>query len=169
MVDVTDSKSVGGDTVWVRVPPPAPRRSKVRFAPTFFYSCGTKERHPPASLLLLSKSNPLRWASIWFFPFFGHFSPVSPLAPGRSKRRACSGFFAKISDPSHRAYCLTSRKKAPCDHRPRRAGIHSAFRLSAGSPAAMPRHFCLYKRSLPSGTLYPIGGMRANVSDGRSC
>ncbi len=24
MVDVTDSKSVGGDTVWVRVPPPAP-------------------------------------------------------------------------------------------------------------------------------------------------
>ena len=23
MVDVTDSKSVGGDTVWVRVPPPA--------------------------------------------------------------------------------------------------------------------------------------------------
>ena len=25
MVDVTDSKSVGGDTVWVRVPPPAPR------------------------------------------------------------------------------------------------------------------------------------------------
>ena len=25
MVDVTDSKSVGGDTVWVRVPPPAPK------------------------------------------------------------------------------------------------------------------------------------------------
>ena len=26
MVDVTDSKSVGGNTVWVRVPPPAPYR-----------------------------------------------------------------------------------------------------------------------------------------------
>ena len=26
MVDVTDSKSVGGDTVWVRVPPPAPNK-----------------------------------------------------------------------------------------------------------------------------------------------
>ena len=26
MVDVTDSKSVGGDTVWVRVPPPAPNQ-----------------------------------------------------------------------------------------------------------------------------------------------
>ena len=24
MVDVADSKSAGGDTVWVRVPPPAP-------------------------------------------------------------------------------------------------------------------------------------------------
>ena len=28
MVDVTDSKSVGGDTVWVRVPPPAPEKGK---------------------------------------------------------------------------------------------------------------------------------------------
>ena len=25
LVDVTDSKSVGSDTVWVRVPPPAPK------------------------------------------------------------------------------------------------------------------------------------------------
>ena len=49
----------------VRIRPSAPRRSKVRFAPTFFYSCGTKERHPPAPLLLLSKSQPLRWVVIW--------------------------------------------------------------------------------------------------------
>ena len=28
MVDVTDSKSVGGNTVWVRVPPPAPEKGK---------------------------------------------------------------------------------------------------------------------------------------------
>ena len=40
---------------------------KVRFATTSFYACGKKRRHPPASLLLLSKSNPLRWASIWFW------------------------------------------------------------------------------------------------------
>ena len=26
-----------------------------------------KRRHPPAPLLLLSKSNPLRWASIWYW------------------------------------------------------------------------------------------------------
>ena len=59
LVDVTDSKSVGGDIVWVRVPPPAPRRSKVRFAPTSFYAHGKKDRRPPAPLLLLSKSQPL--------------------------------------------------------------------------------------------------------------
>ena len=27
MADVTDSKSVGSDTVWVRVPPPAPKKN----------------------------------------------------------------------------------------------------------------------------------------------
>ena len=32
MVDVADSKSAGGDSVWVRVPPPAPRRSKLYIA-----------------------------------------------------------------------------------------------------------------------------------------
>ena len=44
----------------------APRRSKVRFAPTFFYSCGIKERHPPASLRLLSNCDPLCWARSWW-------------------------------------------------------------------------------------------------------
>lgn len=66
LADVTDSKSVGSDTVWVQVPLPAPRRSKVRFAPTSFVPMA-KRRHPPAPLLLLSKSNPLRWASIWYW------------------------------------------------------------------------------------------------------
>lgn len=42
LADVTDSKSVGSDTVWVQVPLPAPRRSKVRFAPTSFCAHGKK-------------------------------------------------------------------------------------------------------------------------------
>ena len=29
LVDVTDSKSVGGNIVWVRVPPPAPRKNEL--------------------------------------------------------------------------------------------------------------------------------------------
>ena len=56
LVDVADSKSAAGDSVPVRVRSPAPHRSKVRFAPTFFF---TKEHHPPAPLLLLSKSQTL--------------------------------------------------------------------------------------------------------------
>ncbi len=53
-IESSDLQSVGG-----------PRRSKVRFAPTFFYSCGTKERHPPAPLLLLPNCDPLCWARSW--------------------------------------------------------------------------------------------------------
>ena len=36
MADVTDSKSVGGDTVWVQVPPPAPIKEK-HFEMLLFY------------------------------------------------------------------------------------------------------------------------------------
>ena len=34
---MTDSKSVGGNIVWVRVPPPAPRRSKLCIACSDFF------------------------------------------------------------------------------------------------------------------------------------
>ena len=43
MVDVTDSKSVGGDTVWVRVPPPAPREAAPALLAPF--------AHPPPAFL----------------------------------------------------------------------------------------------------------------------
>ena len=41
MVDVTDSKSVGGDTVWVRVPPPAPKgnRASIGCPVSFWCTC----------------------------------------------------------------------------------------------------------------------------------
>ena len=36
LVDVTDSKSVGSDTVWVRVPPPAPKEGdRPSLSPSF--------------------------------------------------------------------------------------------------------------------------------------
>ena len=116
LVDVTDSKSVGGDTVWVRVPPPAPNHPGPCWAPGGLPSVvlcastgfdaepqrGVSERNRRNAALLvrrrpttgttssrtsyrsqrrflfqskrhrsftpsllLSKSNPLRWASIW--------------------------------------------------------------------------------------------------------
>ena len=38
LADVTDSKSVGSDTVWVQVPLPAPRRSKLCIACSDFFN-----------------------------------------------------------------------------------------------------------------------------------
>ena len=87
MADVTDSKSVGSDTVWVRVPPSAPRRSKVRFAPTSFFCLRQKRRHPHAPLLLLSNCDPLCWLAVGRPPCGRHSSPIgglggSPSLPG---------------------------------------------------------------------------------------
>ena len=40
LVDVTDSKSVGGDIVWVRVPPPAPKLPQPLWGRGSFAVCG---------------------------------------------------------------------------------------------------------------------------------
>lgn len=45
----------------VRFPSSAPCRSKVRFAPAYFFAYGRKISHPPVSLL---------WQSIWIPKFF---------------------------------------------------------------------------------------------------
>lgn len=50
--------------VWVRPPLPVPRRSKLYSACSDFCY---KSQSALMPLLLLSKSNPLRWASIWFW------------------------------------------------------------------------------------------------------
>ena len=39
MVDVADSKSAGGDSVWVRVPPPAPKQKVIRKDDLLFGFC----------------------------------------------------------------------------------------------------------------------------------
>ena len=42
LVDVADSKSAGGDTVWVRVPPPAPAQ---KFPPSLRFRLRRKLRY----------------------------------------------------------------------------------------------------------------------------
>ena len=57
----------------LQIPPSPPRRSKLYIACSDFYF---KNRSALMPLLLLSKSNPLRWALIWFF----HGRDLNPLS-----------------------------------------------------------------------------------------
>ena len=92
MAELADAQDLGscGDSVWVQVPLPAPRRNGFHSVPTSFLR-SKKGRHPlryirssfqnrsqrfrfcvweasvPLRLLLLSNPNPLRWASDLFF------------------------------------------------------------------------------------------------------
>ena len=60
-----------------------------RLRRTFLFSC--KAHRALILLLLASKPNPLRWAPVWF-PFGDAASPVSKLAPRRSKARFAPAF-----------------------------------------------------------------------------
>ena len=61
MVDVADSKSAGGDSVWVRVPPPAPLRNDL---------CMSDDRASAfistAKVFLRSNPQSLRWIASLF-------------------------------------------------------------------------------------------------------
>ena len=62
----------------LQIPPSPPRRSKLYIACSDFYF---KNRSALMPLLLLSKSNPLRWALIWFIFFHGRdLNPCHPRA-----------------------------------------------------------------------------------------
>ena len=76
MAELADAQDLGscGDSVWVQVPLPAPRRSKLRCTA----STGTAERlclltFVPLRLFFLSKPDPLCWAPVLFFMGFGLF------------------------------------------------------------------------------------------------
>ncbi len=116
MVDVADSKSADGDIVWVRVPPPAPpRRSKLYIACSDFLCLWQKSQSALMPLLLLSKSKPLRWASIWIH-LTETADSVSPLAPRRSKLYiACSDFLClwQKSQSALMPLLLLSKPKPP--------------------------------------------------------
>ena len=66
LVDVADSKSAGGDSVWVRVPPPAPSSetldtSAFEASSVFFFSCKYAGIFTP----VLSAFSPTRSLRCW--------------------------------------------------------------------------------------------------------
>ena len=145
MADVTDSKSVGSDTVWVRVPPSAPRRSKVRFAPTSFFCLRQKRRHPHAPLLLLSNCDPLCWLAVGRPPCGRHSSPIgglggSPFLLGQGAVRfAPASFFClrQKKTPSARSLAPPFQLRPALLARSWQAALRAAFfsnRRSRGVP-----------------------------------
>ena len=112
MAELADAQDLGscGDSVWVQVPLPAPRRNGFHSVPTSFLR-SKKGRHPlryirssfqnrsqrlrfcvweasvPLRLLLLSNPNPLRWASDLFFCAGGWEGGSSDAFFAEQKRR----------------------------------------------------------------------------------
>ena len=67
LVDEVDSKSIASNGVRVRFPPPAPASSRTAYRSRRRFFVPNKRHLSLTSSLLLSKLNPLRWASIWGF------------------------------------------------------------------------------------------------------
>ena len=72
LVDVADSKSAGGDTVWVRVPPPAPAQ---KFPPSLRFRLRRKLRYggnffafgPDSPRWIRGRGETGRWTGSWIF------------------------------------------------------------------------------------------------------
>ena len=159
MADVTDSKSVGSDTVWVRVPPSAPRRSKVRFAPTSFF-CLRQKKTPSARSLappfqlrpaLLARS----WQAALRAAFFSNRRSRGGPVPSRpGGRPLCSGVFflpAAKKTPSARSLAPPFQLRPALLARSWQAALRAAFFsnrrsrvspfLPGWGPSALLRYF----------------------------
>ncbi len=86
MVDVADSKSAGGDTVWVRAPPPVPNKQRPHRGCCLFLAFGARTRG------LLAK----RWER---FATRGGLPHTAGRAPPRRRklRIACDDFLCSAS------------------------------------------------------------------------
>ena len=100
MVDVADSKSAGGDTVWVRAPPPVPNKQRPHRGCCLFLAFGARTRG------LLAK----RWerfATRGGLPHTAGRAP--PPVPRRRKLRiACDDFLCSASKAISRALRYSS-------------------------------------------------------------
>ena len=66
MVDVADSKSAGGDSVWVRVPPPAPRRRKRHIACGDFFQKSPRAHFAAAPFRIKAAANDIPSAAAFY-------------------------------------------------------------------------------------------------------
>ena len=124
MVDVTDSKSVGGDTVWVRVPPPAPRRSKLHIACSdFFYKkvrvrsfrCSSFSNRKRCAGLRFDETGALEWVHLFrqHKPKGNRASIGCPVSFWRifdllCKSPTCGGAYLKAEETRLRLHLQTS-------------------------------------------------------------
>ena len=136
MADDADSKSVGGNTVWVQVPPPAPRRNGLR---------SIQKAQPKGWAFLI----PLRHSSFSPRNFASQiFAGALAALPG-GKRASCVSLAATfLQKIIVRLFC--------CSSLPRPVGRqHTA--LHSKSPAPWPGFLCCspFKAARPAARAFP--------------
>ncbi len=145
MVDVADSKSADGDIVWVRVPPPAPRGRKLACGHDFL-CLQRKRRHPPAPLLLLSKSKSLELGCDLNLLLVG-CSLCFDYAPGYCRHPVVrSKVFSCRTIVTLHSFCRSSFK-------PEALRFGFAFLSKAAIPVSLFKP-CCYKHHIVRGNLF---------------
>ena len=157
MADVTDSKSVGGNTVWVQVPPPAPRRNGL---------CSIQKAQPVGWAFLI----PLRPSS------FSAKSPAYSDAWLQAPSRRCHAFAGYQARPFQcNPTALPTRQRAGAESYSRLfplpricaripAGLNGLSFPNKKAPGRVPYLYdpgtageCIFVR----GEIYMLGGSQA--------